>query len=167
MKMKRDMLIGGWHLCQHGHGLVKNSEQCPECLLEASLTLEQKELKTKAFAQNALKESNERLEELLQVFTERHPEQRSGTGEEPLLRRNEGSEGTAPGVVPGTTGDQEMTTLRTAANQAAKALEDIRGSAGAPIMVPDAEGHSYCVKLANAALSALRAAGVSGEEPKQ
>jgi len=69
--MKKDFIIGGFYLCEHGHGPVKNSQKCPECEFVASLAPDQNEARIKAEVQKHLKESQERFEKMSQVFTEK------------------------------------------------------------------------------------------------
>ena len=70
------LLIGGFHLCDRGHGMVRNGQSCPQCELEATLTPEQKAAMLKAWAQEQVRKSDEHLRELTQVFVEGSTKQR-------------------------------------------------------------------------------------------
>jgi len=101
------MLIGGWHLCQHGHGVVKNSEQCPQCALEATLNPDQKAAMLKAWAQEQVTKSNKHLKQLSQVFSERSTEQPRRPVQGNVSGGNQNPTSADAGMDAGTVGDKK------------------------------------------------------------
>jgi len=101
------MLIGGWHLCQHGHGVVKNSEQCPQCALEATLNPDQKAAMLKAWAQEQVRKSNEHFQQLHQVFSERPTEQPRRPVQGNVSGGNQNPTSADAGMDAGTAGDKK------------------------------------------------------------
>jgi hypothetical protein len=53
-----EMLIGGFYICEHGHGLIRNGQKCPQCEYIATLNPEQKAAILKAWAQEQVRKSN-------------------------------------------------------------------------------------------------------------